>query len=166
MIAGFIKNCISVFCPHTALDRKINEYVLKKLNNSEDGFRLDGLNAINKNTLSIEDVVRKCKELTKQSNLRLVLGKNHSMHSVPSEIAVGVGSAFKSIPMEDGLIVSGEMGHHTMLEAFEMNTSVVLLEHGNSERIFIEQLRSDLQVIMSEFKILISESDKDPVNII
>ena len=72
-------------------------------------------------------------------HLRLVLGKDQTLDSKISSVAVCAGSG-ASILTKAGKVdlwVTGEMGHHEALDAQENNVSVLLAEHSNTERGFL-----------------------------
>jgi len=78
-------------------------------------------------------------------------------------IAVQAGSgASVLLGVEADLFVTGEMSHHECMSANSNGTSVVLVEHSNSERGFLsilgEQIHSSLGV-----KCILSAVDSDPL---
>ncbi len=66
------------------------------------------------------------------------------------------------------LFVTGEMRHHTALYLAKHNTSAICLGHGNSERITLpalcKMLKKDKR--LENIKLIISKTDKDPLQII
>lgn len=142
-----IKHGISVYCPHTQLDPLMNAYILE---------RLEG------NT-SITKAVAILKDLSGLSCFRIARGK-----VPPSKILVGVGSAFKNVEFKNTLIVTGEMSHHDLLRCIRNDNTVILMEHSNSERVFLPELarlvKCDAE--MDGYSIHISNADKDPIEFI
>lgn len=161
VIRQCILNNISVLCPHTSLDRKMNEHIINFFNEG-DPVKFNKLTATSRNYSSIVDAVDFLKEMCNLKFVRVVLGCNHSLESVPTHISVGVGSSFKDIDFTDHLIITGEMSHHNMLDAKYSNCSIVLLEHSNSERLFLKVLKE----LYEDYEISIARTDVDPVQII
>lgn len=67
------------------------------------------------------------------------------------------------------LLITGEMSHHEVLEAVNENkTSVILCEHTNTERGYLEKLRGDLRTALNSriIDIFESKSDEDPLRIV
>lgn len=83
--------------------------------------------------------------------------------------AVGPGACGKmleSLAGKTDLFVTGEVRHHTALEAVRKGTSVICLGHGNSERLALKTLRDLLKPSLPGLDILLSESDADPLTIV
>ncbi|KAI5719645.1 hypothetical protein M8J76_012932 [Diaphorina citri] len=61
----------------------------------------------------------------------------------------------------------GEMSHHDVLDATHRGTSVLLLEHSDSERPFLQTMHTLLQIRLWHYldwlKIYVSKADKDPI---
>lgn len=156
-----IQNNISVYSIHTALDKKICTFLCNKINAIPK--RIENTHLVAKTTDNLQTIITKCKEIAKMPAIRYVLAVKHTINSVPREVIIGVGSAqniFKE-NMADSLIITGEMKHHDMLFYKHNGCSVVLMEHSNSERIYLQQLQKD----MKDFGLnaMVAESDKDPV---
>lgn len=63
------------------------------------------------------------------------------------------------------LYLTGEMGHHEVLETLSQNISVILTEHTNSERGFLVVLQGLLEKLLTSDTIVISKVDKDPLTV-
>ena len=66
------------------------------------------------------------------------------------------------------LWITGEMSHHEVLDAVHANNTVILCEHSNTERgylndVFCEKLSNMLE---NKVQIEVSKSDKDPLVIV
>lgn len=62
------------------------------------------------------------------------------------------------------LWVSGEMGHHEVLEANAGGTTVILAEHSNSERGFLHaELSKELASRVPGIEVFVSRMDRDPL---
>lgn len=59
---------------------------------------------------------------------------------------------------------AGEMGHHEVLAATSQGTAVILCEHSNSERGFLQVYQSLLQAKTGpELTVTLAKSDRDPL---
>jgi putative NIF3 family GTP cyclohydrolase 1 type 2 len=79
-------------------------------------------------------------------------------------ICAGSGtSVLKGIKAD--LYLTGEMFHHDVLDANHQNTSVILLNHSNSERGFLKVFKEVFSKSLNDpsIEILISETDADPL---
>lgn len=144
-----IQNGISIYSPHTQLDFLMNEY-LKNILGKE---------------VSLFMAVKILKKECSLDVIRVVKFDDKNKIYNKDEIIVGVGSAFKSPDYKDSLIITGEMSHHDMLRCRENNCEVILLEHSNSERIFLKELKKKIELDsnIAGYEIIISENDRDPV---
>ena len=61
-------------------------------------------------------------------------------------VCAGSGASVLSHAGKVDLWVTGEMGHHEALDAQENNTSVILAEHSNTERGFLESFKTKIMV--------------------
>ncbi|KAI5168731.1 hypothetical protein PAEPH01_0372 [Pancytospora epiphaga] len=140
-----VRNGISVYCPHTQLDTLMNEYILKIIGSN----------------LSVDEVIKILKDHTGLTTFRIVRGD-----APVTNIVVGVGSAFKNVDVNNTLIVTGEMSHHEMLNCKARGNTVIIMEHSNSERVYLPELRRIMieDGAFESYRIEISEEDKDPVD--
>ena len=66
--------------------------------------------------------------------------------------------------MEADLYVTGEFGHHHILDALSWNRSVIVCNHSNTERGYLKVLKSNLEKQLAEgYEFIISKVDKDPL---
>lgn len=77
--------------------------------------------------------------------------------------------------IEADVLLTGEMSHHEVLAALEKGTSVILCEHTNTERGYLEILRLRLLAFFSgnkdvapiqEATVVVSKVDRDPLQIV
>lgn len=81
-----------------------------------------------------------------------------------SSIAVCAGSGSGVLNgVRAELFVTGEMSHHDVLDALHSGTSVILCEHTNTERGYLQRWAEQLKVVFPHTNILVSEFDKDPL---
>jgi putative NIF3 family GTP cyclohydrolase 1 type 2 len=69
--------------------------------------------------------------------------------------------------VEADVYLSGEMGHHDVLDATQRGTSVVLCEHSNTERGYLSDVLQPLlqQKMGHHVVVSCSISDRDPLQI-
>ncbi|XP_018008927.1 NIF3-like protein 1 [Hyalella azteca] len=118
---------------------------------------------------TIGSIIQRLKTLTGLSHVRLALAMNHSLDTIVSSGAVCAGSGISVLRnVQADLIVSGEMGHHDVLEFTQTGRSVVLLEHSNSERGFLSAvLQPKLQSLFkNRISVVVSQKDRDPLQIV
>ncbi|AFM98533.1 NGG1p interacting factor 3 [Encephalitozoon hellem] len=157
-----IKNGISVFTPHTALDPLMNTYVYNLINNGAFLYKKN----CGPNTSTIRNAISILKEKSGMENFRICLARGHTMESIPEYMHVGVGATFRNIPLKNSIVVTGEMNHHDLLSCIANNATVILMEHSNSERICLKYISEKLQEELPDYEIFISAKDKDPVTIV
>jgi putative NIF3 family GTP cyclohydrolase 1 type 2 len=162
VVVECIKNGINVFSPHTALDPLMNEYIFNIFNSGQFNRKLGfGLNA-----KTIGEVVDMLKEKSGIERLRMCLAWTHTLGSIPTNMHVGVGAAFRKVTFRESLIITGEMSHHDLLHCAGNSVSVILMEHSNSERICLEFIACKLRSELPSYELVISNADRDPVTII
>ncbi len=62
--------------------------------------------------------------------------------------------------------LTGEMGHHQVIEANHKGIAVVLCEHSNTERGYLSHIIENLAGNLPGVELCISLKDKDPLEII
>ena len=66
--------------------------------------------------------------------------------------------------VEADLYVTGEFGHHHILDALSCSRSVIVCNHSNTERGYLKVLKSNLEKQLAEgYEFIISKVDKDPL---
>jgi len=146
-----IQNQISVYSPHTQLDPLMNSYILKMIGPDPGSF---------------DDIASKIKKLSGLSHFRIIRGcKDARQYKNDGDIVVGVGAAFRNVGMSNCMLITGEMSHHDSLKCKFSGVDVIMMEHSNSERVFMSELKRLIEADedMSGFSVFISETDCDPV---
>jgi len=121
---------------------------------------------------TIGDVIASTKSMTGLKVVRLALAAGHSREqTVVKRGAVCAGSGaslLRSLAGKVDLIITGEMGHHDVLEFAQCGTSVILLEHSNSERGFLSAVLQPklTELFDREVNVMVSEKDCDPLQFI
>lgn len=148
-----IQNFISIFSPHTMLDDFMNDYILKLLG---------------PNPGTLDEIVVKTKKMFGLDFVRVVKSQRNQPYLNNGDIFVGVGAAFRNVKHENCLLITGEMSHHDLLKCKFTKTDVIMLEHSNSERIILPEIKRILEndSEISDYEIIISQNDTDPVEIV
>lgn len=143
-----IQHGISVYSPHTQLDALMNAH----------------LRTLVGSNVTLESALVTLRRMTGLCALRIVRGPDR-LYTNSGDIVAGVGAAFKAPDFKNVLILTGEMSHHDLLRCKRNGCSVILLEHSNSERIFLSELKRLLGDALGGYSIAISKADRDPVEI-
>ena len=85
-----------------------------------------------------------------------------------NSVAVCAGSGSSVLRnVQTDLYITGEMSHHEVLHAVYNGTSVILCDHSNTERGFLHVIKERLMgSIETEVKLIVSETDCDPLAIV
>lgn len=119
--------------------------------------------------VALKDIIDKIKGHLKLDHVRLALGIGKSIEDNVSTVALCAGSGSSVISgVEADLYLTGEMSHHEVLDATQNGVNVVLCEHSNTERGYLQVLKLELLEILGEgnLAITISSCDKDPLDIV
>nr|XP_045616208.1 NIF3-like protein 1 isoform X1 [Procambarus clarkii]XP_045616209.1 NIF3-like protein 1 isoform X1 [Procambarus clarkii] len=118
--------------------------------------------------MTIQEAVNRIKSYLGLPHVRLALARGVKLESPVRSVAVCAGSG-SSVLRGTGadLWLTGEMSHHDVLDATHQGASVILTDHSNSERGFLKKLQPRLHELFSkEINVVISEKDKDPLEIV
>lgn len=123
-----------------------------------------------KNSLTIHEIVDNVKTLTGLKYVRLALANNKTIDSSVKTIAVCAGSGssvFAGLRNVD-IQITGELSHHAVLDATHRGTTVILCDHTNTERGFLNVIKRHFEQIwnQNQIQLLISERDRDPLEIV
>ncbi|EGV64512.1 NGG1 interacting factor 3 [Yamadazyma tenuis] len=174
-----IKNDISVYCPHTAVDSAVggvNDFLVDAVSKeseiaSKSPITPDSLDPncgagriINlASPISLEKAVERVKEALGLKYVQVAVANGKSKSHEISSIAICAGSGggvFKGV--EADLYFTGELSHHEALFFNESGSSVIVCNHSNTERAFLKVFKDQLQSELEDAEIIISQSDKDP----
>lgn len=186
---------VSVFCPHTSLDATvggINDWLVdvlgpntkkpidlrmtngKKPVNDKDiagcktGYgrvaMLDGM-------LTFDEALEKVKKGCGVPTVRVALppkfrDRRDDITIKTVAVCAGSGSGvFRNLTTTPDLLLTGEMSHHDVLAAAEKGSVVMLCEHTNTERGFLNAVLKDRLAaeLGSDVKVIVSSTDADPL---
>lgn len=174
-----IKNNISVYCPHTAVDSAkggVNDFLADEISKhyaeekreviqpdpKEEGCGMGRL-VVLKEAVLLSQIVEKIKESLGIKHVQVAAsssrGKDPSIKSVAICAGSG-GSVFRGVDAD--LFYTGELSHHEALFLVESGASVVACNHSNTERAFLRVLKDQLHSELPEAEIEISTTDRDP----
>lgn len=180
VVCEAIENGIAVFSPHTSLDAKpggINDWLAEGLGNAAScepvkpatnkaGEVLKGAGAGRIVALAepvpVSEIVGRVKaRLGPGCHVRLAESRDGKAMVRTVAICAGSGAELLRSAKVD-LLLSGEIGHHGVLEAVERGIHVVLAEHTSTERGFLHVLKSGLEPVLGQqVQVIISEADHE-----
>ncbi|XP_072163799.1 NIF3-like protein 1 [Diadema setosum] len=128
--------------------------------------RTAGLN----NPVSTREIIQKIKTHLKLDHVQVAMGQGKSLDSKVFTVAVCAGSGssvLRGVPAD--VYLTGEMSHHDILAAVSMGVTVITCNHSNTERGFLYVIQKKLTRLVENrvdrFKVLISDFDKDPLEV-
>ena len=179
-----IKNGISVYSPHSALDSingGINDWLasivsgepitttsVPKYTKAIEGTPSDisigaGRYVTLEEGISINEMIQRVKEGL-QVPLRYALPPKYDGNEKIKTIAICCGSGASMFRNRCAdVVLTGEMGHHEVLEHLEWNTSVILSEHTNTERGYLKHWIPYLHELIPSVEFIQSAEDKSPL---
>jgi len=119
-------------------------------------------------SICVKEVVDLTKTHLSMKNLRLALANDCTMDSPVKSIAVCAGSGGSVLAgVNADMVITGEMSHHEVLDFVHKGVSVILADHSNTERGYLKVVKGKIgELVGSDVNILISEVDRDPLQII
>jgi dinuclear metal center YbgI/SA1388 family protein len=170
---------ISIYSPHTALDScvgGINDWIASCLGpgqlmpitaaaldlKGQEGAGVGRIFTFDK-PMMFEDIIIRVKAHLGLDYVRKAVG----YHKPIRNVAICAGSGYSVISSAKcDLYITGEMSHHETLACIAKKSNVILCEHSNSERGYLQVFKDLLnKELDSEYKIIVSTSDKDPLSI-
>ncbi|XP_076623330.1 NIF3-like protein 1 [Colletes latitarsis] len=177
IVAKCLENRIAVYSPHTTFDSVkggVNDWLASAFenvlassrpieadtNNQEYGFgRLCTLSK----KISIDEAVQLVKQRTGLKHVRLARGRQTDGSVSTVALCAGSGVTVLKNTTAD-LYLTGEMLHHDVLDAVHKGINVILTNHSDSERGFLESFACTLfNMLNKSVKVSVSENDADPL---
>lgn len=176
---------ISIYSPHTSLDNcaeGVNNWLAQSLGNHQletiepavnppEGQETAGTGRIAnlESPISFLELTKKVKEFLNLDYIRYAEAKGHKSGEPAKRIAICVGSGSSVLlPVQNAdVYLTGEMSHHDVLFALSNNKSVILCEHTNSERGYLEsvlkpKLIQEIAKKNCSYEVYVSKEDVDP----
>ncbi|CCH42124.1 NGG1-interacting factor 3 [Wickerhamomyces ciferrii] len=184
-LVKLIQNGISVYSPHTAIDAAnggVNDWLIDGVTqglikeksiiipNDEDPTTI-GMGRFVKlsQELTLSQLINNTKSLLNLKYIQLSsLGSKPEDKKI-STIAVCAGSGsgvFSKLKTSADLYITGELSHHELLALKESGSNVLIVNHSNSERGYLQIVKENLEKELQEFDIIISETDIDPLQVV
>ncbi|MDX2051510.1 MAG: Nif3-like dinuclear metal center hexameric protein [Polyangiaceae bacterium] len=116
----------------------------------------------------LNELVQRYKEHLGVPFLRVAASSAHERGVAIQRIHVCAGSGgevFQKASPAD-LYVTGELRHHDILALVARGASVIVSDHSNSERGYLPNYRRRILENLPELRVLISESDRDPLRVV
>lgn len=117
----------------------------------------------------LSQLVSRVKRHLKLPHVRLATPHSNEKDPVIKTVSVCAGSGGSVLSgVASDLYLTGEMSHHDVLEACSRGTAVILCEHSNTERGFLQQdYKKQLETVLGErVEVIVADSDKDPLQIV
>ncbi|KAL4223512.1 NGG1 interacting factor [Mactra antiquata] len=115
--------------------------------------------------ISLDKAVDLVKQHLKLDHVRLAATPDKKDISSVAVCAGSGGSVLRNVVAD--LYVTGEMSHHEVLHAVYNGTSVILCEHSNTERGYLDVLKTKLQDCLDDkTNIIVTEVDTDPLKVV
>ncbi|AJS00617.1 Nif3p [Saccharomyces cerevisiae YJM1273] len=178
---------ISVYCPHTAVDAArggVNDWLVRGLNNGENVAKSYALETVSGETddligygrfvefnkdISLEQIVKNVKRVLRVPYVQVAsLAAPSAWNQLKiKKVAVCAGSGsgvFKQLKEDVDLYYTGEMSHHEVLKWKEMGKTVIVCNHSNTERGFLQDVMKGL--LQDEgHEVVVSKMDCDPLTV-
>ena len=177
-----IRSCISIYSPHTALDAApngMNDWLAQSLGegtvtpivpllNAPLGVGMGRIVDLTR-TRTLAELIRSIKQHLGIPHLRVAAADAHAAGKPITRAAVcaGAGGSVLEKCAQVDLLLTGEMRHHDILARVAAGTTVILTDHTNSERGYLQVLRETLtRSLGSDVAIVISKKDRDPLLVV
>ncbi|KAI1313030.1 hypothetical protein EDD11_002771 [Mortierella claussenii] len=181
---------VSVYSPHTSCDScedGVNDWLLKGFGdagsssvyvpaeNPPTGHEKSGKGRIFTfdKPQPVQQVIEHIKRHLGLKNVRAAIHPTHASNDrLISTVGVWAGSGSEMMQHKADLFLTGELGHHDVLEALEQKSTVVLCEHSNTERGYLKDtLKVKLEEQLSKdggeaVQVIVSTTDKDPLEVV
>ncbi|KAF9900704.1 NGG1 interacting factor [Lobosporangium transversale] len=181
---------VSVYSPHTSCDAcedGVNDWLLKGFGNAgsskvivpaenpPEGHEKSGKGRIFTfdNPQPVQQVIDQIKNHLRMKHVRAAIHPTHANNErLISTVGVWAGSGSEMVNHKADLFLTGELGHHDVLEALEQNSTVILCEHSNTERGYLhDSLKPKLEELLAKdggeaVEVIVSTTDKDPLVIV
>lgn len=119
--------------------------------------------------LPLSQLVLKVKQHLNLPHVRLAspFGKGEDPLIKTVSTCAGSGGSVLSGVKSD-LYLTGEMSHHDVLDACSRGTAVILCDHTNTERGYLQQIyKGQLEAVLGgNVQIVVSKTDRDPLQIV
>ncbi|XP_037047834.1 NIF3-like protein 1 [Bradysia coprophila] len=186
IISRCIEQKIALYSPHTAwhvVEKGVNDEMCSLINVGQRGYTVKPIvphpsNPLKRGSgrliqyeedLHLEYFIEQVQNLFDLKHVQIAMGLGHHPTTNIKTVALCAGSrssVLKNIHAD--LYITGEMSHHDILDAVHQRTSVILLNHTISERLFVQKLGRDFNQMFASKRIstrimLDKQHDKEPL---
>ena len=168
MLLCAIENNIAIFAAHTNLDFAcggLNDYFLEKLGYESIDTILDGEGRVFEAEITVRELCEKIKKAFSIPYLR-VSGDINGL-AVRCAVCTGSGkSLVKEASEKADCYITGDMGHHDILNLVDLGCTYVEVSHYDSEKIAMELLRQKIGGKFPEIEVFASDENKNPLTFV
>ncbi|KAL7713000.1 NGG1-interacting factor 3 [Entamoeba marina] len=176
-----LKNNITVYSPHSIMDSVnggVNDWLAAIVLNKKPSTTsvLDNVTAIEEKQDDFSIGAGRMVTFNEEIEINELIKRIKDGLNVPLRVAIpeekktvktvaiccGSGSMMFANKCAD-VVLTGEMGHHEILEHVSWNTGVILSEHTNTERGYLELWKGRLQELFGGIEFITSKTDKSPL---
>jgi dinuclear metal center YbgI/SA1388 family protein len=168
-LLSLIREGIHVYSPHTALDAATDGlsdwlagcFTSTQIEAHEGSARIVTL----RTPMSLKNLSHSWMRYLGCPYLRVAKPEGRLRNIRTLALCPGAGaSALAGLKVD--AVLTGEMKHHDVLTWQRSGTSVVLAEHGHTERPYLSVLRKRLMELLPGVKVLLSNKDKEPIQLV
>ncbi|KAH3744108.1 NGG1p interacting factor 3 family [Pelomyxa schiedti] len=166
---------IAVYCPHTAFDNMengLNDWIasglgsgttkpIKLIPGAPPGTGAGRIHTLNE-PIPLGVLLERVKSHFSIPHVRVATERPEKPLKTIA-ICAGSGSSILS-GVDSDAYLTGEMGHHSVLDSCENGVTVILCEHTNTERNFLNTVMQRLSGLTPAVQFLISHTDKEPLS--
>ena len=186
LLMGAIAAQLPIYSPHTALDAVpdgMSDWLLSGLGNTivsraihpashfeEVAGPAAGVGRLGElaTAVPLSVLIRRLKAWLDLEHVRVAAPEDHAAGKPLRELAVcpgAGGSLFKGVAGVE-LFVTGEMRHHDVLALVAAGSSVILTDHSNCERGYLQVLAGRLTDALDGVEVMVANSDRDPLRVV
>jgi dinuclear metal center YbgI/SA1388 family protein len=176
MLLRVIECSLAVYSPHTALDAVeggVNDWLASAFDVATKRATLPKLGALATGQgrfvelaapRPLDALVARLKQHLGIAALRVAASRRHADGASIATVSLCAGAGGSVVTRAPAdLYVSGEMRHHDVLAAVQRGSSVILCEHTNSERGYLQQLADALR--REGLTAVVAAQDRDPLQV-
>ncbi len=168
MLLTAIENNVAILAAHTNLDFAeggLNDYFLEKLGYQAIGSIVENEGRIFKTEITLGDLCEKIKRVFDISHIR-VGGDTNSVCEVCA-LCTGSGKSLLADVLGNAdTFITGEMGHHDILNAIENGCNYIEISHYDSEKIAMELIKNKLDENFEKIEVFMSRENKNPLTFV
>lgn len=165
MLLFAIENNIALFAAHTNLDFAaggLNDYFLQKLGFKPSGTILENEGRIFDCNITGTDLCKKIKKAFDIDVLRVNLDMKRKI--LKGAVCTGSGKSLADAAAEKAdVYITGDMGHHDILNLIGLGCGYIEISHYDSEKIVMELLKEQLGKKFPHTQVFVSEANKNPL---